>query len=158
MKKIPLTQGKFALVDDRDFLELSKFKWFAWEQRGVFYALRNSREKLTRKRTIVRMHRAVFPCLLNQKIDHKDGDGLNNQRSNLRISMKCGNNQNARKRIDNTVGLKGVYFHKQCHKFGAQIQCEGKRIHLGLFLTPEEAHAAYCAAAEKLHGEFARFA
>lgn len=158
MKTIPLTQGKEALVDDEDFEKLSRFKWFAWEQCGVFYALRNSRIKETRKRTIVRMHREVLGSPITQKIDHKDGDGLNNQRSNLRVSTRVGNNQNARKRTDNTVGLKGVYFHKQCKKFGAQIQSEGKRRHLGLFKTPEEAHAAYCAAASELHGDFARFA
>jgi len=156
MKTIALTQGKFALVDDVDFERLSQFKWFAWEQEGVFYALRNSRVGERPKRTIIRMHREIFNCAPTEDIDHKDGNGLNNQRWNLRISTNGGNNQNARKRRDNTVGLKGVYFHKQHRKFGAQIQSRGERVHLGLFKTPEEAHAAYCAAAAELHGEFAR--
>ncbi len=157
MKKIPLTQDKFALVDDENFSELSQFKWFAWEQCGTFYALRNIRVD-DGKRMIIRMHREVLNCRPTEQIDHKDGNGLNNQRSNLRVASSSKNNQNARKRSDNTVGLKGVYFHQQCKKFGAQIQSAGKRLHLGLFITPEEAHAAYCAAASKLHGEFARFA
>jgi AP2 domain len=94
------------------------------------------------------------------EVDHVDGDSLNNRRSNLRDAMdnqgRNRNPHNAGIRRDNTTGFKGVTFHKPLGKFRAQIQFEGQRQHLGYFDTAEEAHAAYCTAANEHFGAFAR--
>jgi outer membrane protein assembly factor BamB len=92
-------------------------------------------------------------------VDHRDGNGLNNRWRNLRDASQSQNRANATCRR-NKVGLKGVTAHKSpCTgivRYEARIAVDGKRICLGTFLTPEVAHAAYVAAAEKHFGEFAR--
>lgn len=91
------------------------------------------------------------------QIDHINGIKDDNRIGNLRISTQAQNTKNSRRRVTNTSGFKGIYFDKRNGKWGAQIQSDGVRYFLGLFDTPEEAHAAYCEAAARLHGEFARF-
>jgi hypothetical protein len=90
------------------------------------------------------------------EIDHIDRDGLNNRRENLRVSTPSQNSQNSRKNSLNTSGFKGVFFQKGLGKWRAQIKTNGKRKSLGCFLSPEEAHEAYCRASDKYHGEFGR--
>jgi hypothetical protein len=90
-------------------------------------------------------------------IDHKDNNPLNNSFQNLRLSSRTENNANAKKRLDNTTGFKGVCFNKNAKKFSSKIQFERKQINLGYFNSAEEAYKAYCEAAKKLFGEFARF-
>lgn len=91
-------------------------------------------------------------------IDHKDRDGLNNRWTNLRPADSSKNQQNNKRRADNASGFKGVYFHQECKKWRAIIKANGRRIHLGLFNSPEIAHEAYVSAAQKYFGEFARAA
>ena len=88
------------------------------------------------------------------EVDHKDTNSLNNRIGNLRPATRQGNTQNTGVRKDNVLGLKGVSFHKATGKFVAQTTVNGKRLHLGLHLTPELAKAAYDKAAAQLHGEF----
>jgi hypothetical protein len=89
-------------------------------------------------------------------IDHKDGDKANNRFLNFRLSTVSQNAGNARRSAANTSGFKGV--HKKRGKWAAEIFCSGRKSRLGVFTSPEEAHAAYCAAAKNLFGEFARAA
>lgn len=89
-------------------------------------------------------------------LDHKDLDGRNNAFSNLRQATDTQNRGNTRKRSDSTRRHKGVQRNHQ--KWCAIIRVGGQRHYLGTFLTQEEAHAAYCEAAAKYHGEFARVA
>lgn len=150
MKKIPLTQGKFALVDDEDFEELSKHKWYAAKQRtDNFYAVRY------KKRRMIYMHRTLLCVQWEKHVDHKDGDGLNNMRSNIRICTQQENNRNKRISLTSVSGLKGVSLHKTTGKWVARIMVNMKSIHLGYFLNKNDAHEAYCVAAKKYHGEFA---
>ena len=79
-----------------------------------------------------------------------------NRWENLREATRTQNNANMRVRIDNRCGLKGVSYHKVAKKWAAKVHLNGEGIYLGLFLTPQEAHDAYAAAAEKIFGEFAR--
>lgn len=90
-----------------------------------------------------------------QDVDHINGDPLDNRWDNLRRASKHENLRNCSVHKDNKAGLKGVCVTRK--RPTAQIYLNGKRTHLGTFDTVEEAHAAYCAAAEKHFGEFARF-
>lgn len=158
MKIIPLTQGKVALVDDQDYEELAKHNWFAHRRDYLFYATRNGR--IDGKRKMISMHRVILNADENQDVDHRDRNGLNNTRKNLRLATCSQNQGNARRRADNTSGFKGVQIHPQRKSimWHARISLNGKRRSLGCFNTPEEAHAAYCAAATHHRREFARFA
>lgn len=91
------------------------------------------------------------------EIDHKDGNGLNNKIDNLRQSDSSQNKMNRRRRDNSRCGIKGVYLHKEDPpQYRAQIVVRRKKYHLGLFSTPEEAHAAYVAASLQHHGEYGR--
>ena len=90
-------------------------------------------------------------------IDHVDGDRKNNCFSNLRLASRSQNISNSKKSVNNTSGYKGVCFSKRDGKFVAQIKCNKKRYHLGYYNNPEEAHTAYCEAAKKFFGDYARF-
>jgi hypothetical protein len=92
------------------------------------------------------------------EIDHADGDGLNNRWKNLRLATRSENNSNTRLPRHNTSGLKGAYFDKRTGRWLAQIRHQKQQIYLGKFDTAEEAHAAYCEAAARHHGAFARTA
>lgn len=92
------------------------------------------------------------------EIDHRDTDGTNNRWSNLRPATHLQNMRNKKKPRHNTSGLKGVSYCRKRRFFTAQIQIEGRQVHLGTFKTAELAHEAYRSASERLHGEFARAA
>ena len=97
MKRIPLSQGRFAVVDDADFEWLSQWKWYAKESRTSWYAVRQEQknEFLSRKRRIIRMHNTIMKPADDQIVHHKDGDGENNQRANLHLCTLSENNQHA---------------------------------------------------------------
>jgi hypothetical protein len=152
MKEIQLTQGMIALVDDEDFECLNKFKWVVYNKsnRNTCYAMRRHGT------TSVLLHREILNILPGIDVDHKDGNGLNNQKSNLRICTTTQNQMNAMLRKDSTSGFKGVSWKKDRNKWAAQIQINKKRKCLGYFPTKEEAAVKYNQVASELYGEFAR--
>lgn len=157
MKKIKLTQGKFALVDDDDFERLNKYKWFAYNSRGKFYARRNGRNKETGKQYIIHMHRIILGKIPQEKeVDHKDGNGLNNQRNNLRLANRFQNMQNRKLNRDNKSGHKGVLWHSRDHVWTATGRLNGKQTHLGYFKNILDAKKAYDKFAKENYGEFVR--
>lgn len=99
------------------------------------------------------VHGALPPCA----IDHKNGNPSDNRVENLRLCNSSQNGANMRRPLHNTTGLKGACFNRGANKFMAQIVVRGVRHYLGLYDTAQKAHAAYCTAADKFHGEFARF-
>lgn len=97
MKQISLSQGRFALVDDEDFPRLNQWKWYAKESKASWYAVRQEQksEFLAEKRMIVRMHNVIMNPKGDQIVHHEDGDGLNNQKENLKLTTLAGNNRYA---------------------------------------------------------------
>jgi hypothetical protein len=103
-------------------------------------------------RLIFMMHYGWVP----PRIDHKDGDKLNNRPENLRAADASQNRCNIGPYANNTSGHKGVSPCKESGKWIASIQKDGRYTKLGRYDDPNDAAAAYAAAAAKLHGEFAR--
>jgi len=158
MKTIPLSQGKFAIVDDEDFDRVNVYKW-TWTKRsndsGEGYALRTFGPRKQRKREM--LHNFIMKIEVGTiRADHKNGNGLDNRKENLRLSTQ---QQNLRNRSHDPLaksGFRGVYFKKNVSKpWYSRIRVEGKKnIHLGYFITPEEAAKAFDQAAKLYFGEF----
>ncbi len=157
MKEIPLTRGLVALVDDRDYATLMRLApWHVLKGPRTFYASHNYPMGQGRGRPTgsITMHVALMGKRRGVDIDHIDGNGLNNQRSNLRWATRSQNRANARKPRNSAARFKGVSFIKRLGKFQASI---GKpKRYLGVFTSEEDAARAYDAAANTLYGEFAR--
>jgi hypothetical protein len=155
MKEVQLTQGYVALVDDEDLDRVNQFKWCARIIRRddksvrLIYAHRAVRTK-TNVWTVQLMHCFILGI---KGIDHRDGNGLNNQRYNLRPATKSQNKCNTKLRTDNTSGFKGVYW--DTNKWQASIRVRGKSIRLGRFTDILDARDAADARRLKYHGEFA---
>lgn len=147
MKEIALTQGKVALVDDEDFEELSKFKWYAHKEPHTFYAMRQSRGSHKFRKKIL-MHRAIMHPPENLEIDHFNGNGLDNQKSNLRIVTTRINLQN--RHTPKSSKYPGVYWEKQTQKWKAQIRINGIKKNIGRYNIEEDAARAYIRKCEEL--------
>ncbi len=150
MREIVLTQGKVALVSDEDYEELSKHKWHARYNRGLFYACRTVTVS-PRREANVYMHQVV--CC--KGADHKDGNGLNNQRDNLRPATHQQNQFNRGPRLGSCSRFKGVYRDKDRKKWRACIRISGSKKHIGYFDDELKAATAYDDKARELFGEFA---
>jgi hypothetical protein len=154
MKEIELTQGKTAVVDDEDFEWISAMgKWHAEKGPNTWYAVKCLPTRHDPKRGTVRMHRLIMGSPLSE-IDHWDGNGLHNWRSNLREATRTQNLSNALSR-GGSSRYKGVSWYKRDSGWYAQIKTEGKRKHLGRFQSDIEAALAYDDAARLIFGEYA---
>lgn len=150
MKTINLTRGQVALVDDEDFEYLNTFKWRTIASGNIFYASRTV--TIDGKRINILMHGVIMG---GKGIDHIDHNGLNNQKSNLRLCTRSENMMNRRKGVNTSSIYKGVSFHKGHKKWGASIGINNKKISLGYFDTEAEAALAYNTKAIALFCEFA---
>lgn len=148
MKIINLTKGYFTIVDDEDFEYLSKFTWLANVQKkaGKIYAQAYVDGKH------VYMHKMLIPG--PHIVDHRDRDGLNNQKHNLRRCSKSQNSVNSKLSSTNTSGLRGAFWHEGAQKWMAQVHVDGRSVYLGLHATKELAHEAYRSYMLQKHGEF----
>lgn len=155
MKKIPLTQGRVALVDDEDFERLNKYKWCTFKTRyGGFVAVRNT-PKVNGKRGLIYMHRQIMGAPDGMDVDHRKNNTLDNQKHNLRICTRTQNLRNSLPRKNCSSEFKGVSWHKSTKKWRAYINSGGKQQNLGVFGQEESAARAYDKKAVELFGEFA---
>lgn len=151
---ITLTKGYEAVIDAADVHLVDGVNWYANTDGNTVYAQRGAYANGAQKTT--RLHRVLMGVNDELLVDHIDGDGLNNRRSNLRLATREQNNRNQRLVKRNSSGFKGVSWDKKERKWLAQIRVDGRSRNLGRYKTPEQAHAAYCAASLKIYGEFAR--
>jgi len=156
---IPLTRGLYTIVDAALYKQFSMVKYWAQKTRypGRFYAVHTVIEN--GKQHIIYMHREILGMDGNDKrlVDHINGNGLDNRSANLRIATVSQNNMNSMISKNNSCGYKGVYWDKHRGCWIAAITINWKKIVIGCFDTPEEAHEAYCAAAVRLFKDFANF-
>ena len=153
-RKIMLTRCMFAIVDVDDFEQIGPFRWQACNVSGdKWYARRTV--KIGGIPRAIYMHRAILNPPYELEVDHIDGNGLNNRRSNLRICSRGKNAQNQRK-TRGTSQFKGVYWNGRVGRWHASIQGNKARHHLGFFTNETDAARAYDAAAIELFREFAR--
>lgn len=147
MRSISLASSDKALVvDDADFDLVSQYRW-GWSGHDV------------RTTTIprIKVHRLILDPRDSEIVDHKNGDTLDNRRSNLRIATRTQNMWNRKTNENNKVGLKGVTWRQDCHKYQAQIKVNKKNVFLGRFTTAIEAHKAYVEASRKYFGQFSYY-
>jgi hypothetical protein len=153
MKQIELSQGKVALIDDEDFERVSKFKWSALKDCGTWYAVGYTRgSHATRK--AMKLHRFILNAPPGVMVDHRNRDGLDNRRENIRFATCSQNTANSLGW--SASGYKGVSWHKRHKKWIAHVMKDQRLIHLGYFDDKGEAAQAYNDAARQLFGEFAR--
>lgn len=149
MQKIPLTQGKVAIVDDEDFELLNQYKWVAhWNGRNWYARGSNGKPQLY-------MHRFILKARRGRWVDHINSNGLDNRRSNIRTCSPVQNNQNQRIKVGGTSKYKGVSYDKINKKWRASINVKKRFINLGRFKTEIEAATAYNRAAKRHFHQFA---
>jgi len=144
-KLIPLSQGKFAIVDADDFEKLSQLKWHY----SNGYAVKHGKPKII-------MHRIVCNTPDGMHTDHINGNRLDNRKCNLRVCTKNENAKNTSKRKNSTSKYKGVSWETRTKRWFCQIEVNKKSFFLGRFSSEEAAAEAYNEAALIHHGEFAR--
>lgn len=151
MATFTLRHGHILLLDDVDAHLGEQYNWFPEPNgSGTCYAIaKHEQARLT-------LHRILIDAPCHLMVDHINGNGLDNRRSNLRLATNSQNQANRRLLSLNTSGFRGVTFNKACNKWQAGIKLQGKSYHLGLFTQAEDAARAYDQKSIEMFGEFAR--
>ena len=159
MKIIYTKKNEEILVDDEDYERLNCVRW---NLAGIGYASRRIRIPDTPIGTYRSeyMHRVLMGLEHGDRrvVDHINGTRTDNQKHNLRICDRAENMHNRGRTRQNKSGFKGVSWCNRDKRWIAHIHVKGSQFRLGYFTNPEEAYAAYCEAAIRLHGEFAKIA
>lgn len=151
MKEIELTRGYKAIVDDDIYEKLSTKKWRAQKNYSTVYAITG------KGKDVKYMHRVLCEPEKGFVVDHINGNGLDNRRTNLRVVPLSVNRLSAKVSKNNTTGFKGVVFEKRTGKWVSRVtrRIDGKRksFHLGTFNSPHDAHDAYVAFIKENYGD-----
>lgn len=155
--RVTLSSGGYAWVDATDLPVVEGYRWHITRKRnGKVYAQANIRA-VDGGRTTIFMHRLVLGLQPGDpEVDHRDHNGLNNCRSNLRLAGVKNNSANRRKQsTSSTSRFKGVSRRSDTGQWRAYIQVEGRQVRLGVFESEMEAARAYDVAALEAWGSFA---
>jgi len=149
MQTLPLTRGKFAIVDDADYAKVKDLKWYALPAyRGgqeLWYAAREHNY------TTEYLHRRIMNAPKNLKVDHINGNGLDCRRSNMRLCTNKSNLRNKRGHANRKLSYKGIGKTKNASTYQAIVA--GK--YIGRYKTEIEAAKAYNRTAKKMFGKYA---
>ncbi len=157
MKVIKLTQNKQALIDDKDYAKVKGFYWYASREKNkLWYAkgyIRGSKPYAA-----VRMHRLLLGLTSadRRQVDHRNSNGLDNRRKNLRIVSNAQNSMNRRKQAGCLSDYKGVSYDKRKGRWRTMIMKDQRAFNLGFFKSETEAALAYNRKAKELFGKYAR--
>ena len=150
MKRIMLQSGLSTMVDDEDLADLERYSWQAVPCPSGFYVCRSA------EGTTVYMHRQLKGCPENLDVDHRDGNSLNNQKSNLREATRTQNNRNMHRSARQRRGaFKGIRWHRQKQRWQARITVNYKSLCVGYHRDALAAALLYDSAALRVFGEFA---
>jgi hypothetical protein len=153
VRAIPLSQNKVALVDAEDYEWLNQWKWSTYKHRNTFYAARNIYGQ--GQKIKIKMHRLVLGLKEGDGniCDHRNRNGIDNRRGNLRIVTIGLNNYNCKQYVSNTSGYRGVSWRKGINKWSVRIDKEGITKFCGCYRNLEQAALEYDKAAILLYGE-----
>jgi len=141
MKRIELTRGQHAIVDDEDYEKLSEYKWHALKQPNTYYAARN--KKINGKKVTIWMHRVINKTKDGMITDHVNGNGIDNRRENLRSATHQDNMINCARHKTGSSIYRGVSWHISRKHWVAQITVDCKNIFIGSFKNEIDAKCAY---------------
>ena len=155
-RRIPLTQGKYAIIDPDDYERINRHKWYTYMKNRTYYAIRGQWSPSQGKRLTISMHREILRVPDDLFVDHINHNGSDNRKANLRPATPADNARYARyPKINTSSKYRGVWYNKQTKKWRASIVVNRKRKHLGYFFDEVDAGKAYDKAAKKHYKEFA---
>jgi len=160
-RRIPLTQGKYAIVDPDDFDRLNNYKWHISRGKNTFYAVRTTRLQKQKKRVVIKMHRQILKVPDDIFVDHINHNGLDNRKANLRPATCTQNNRNRRKLQSrpqqgrSRSKYKGLTWYKHEKRWAVRIMVDRQSKFIGYFRNEIDAAKTYDKAAKKYYGEFA---
>ena len=153
VREVPVSGGRTALIDEADYESIQHWKWSSCRKRHTFAVYRAVLEQGKSRR--IYLSRFIMQAPSGLFVDHENGDGLDNRRDNLRLCTHTENNRHrCRPQSTNTSGHRGVFWERGAKKWRAQLSVNNRNVHLGMFLTVEDAGNAYRQAAVSRYGEF----